>query len=131
MKFSVFEAVLIVLICAQLILASNEQTAICDFVQSTSISRSITSWSCSNGIPRTNYCSWTGITCSGSSVIKIVASNLQIAGTIPSSFGNLQNLQVLSLPLNNLLGTLPSSIGNLTNLLRLNLNSNALTGILP
>jgi len=48
----------------------------------------------------------------------------QLTGPIPTSLGNLRNLQELGLYFNQLTGTIPSSLGNLTNLTRLYLSYN-------
>lgn len=45
-------------------------------------------------------------------------------------YGCLKNLRVLSMGNNKITGTLPSSLGNLTNLQRIVLHQNKLTGII-
>lgn len=55
----------------------------------------------------------------------------QLSGNIPSSFGNLTQLQMFSLSNNRLDGPIPRSLGNLTNLPDLDLSSNLLTGSIP
>ena len=55
----------------------------------------------------------------------------ELSGTIPSSLGNLANLQYLGLNDNELSGTLPSSLGNLANLTELVLSGNQLSGAIP
>jgi hypothetical protein len=51
--------------------------------------------------------------------------------TIPPAIGSLINLNILSLPNNQLHGQIPPEIGNLTNLTTLNLRDNELTGEIP
>ncbi|PRQ57151.1 putative protein kinase RLK-Pelle-LRR-XII-1 family [Rosa chinensis] len=52
-------------------------------------------------------------------------------GTIPASFGKLQKLQMFHLYSNRLSGRIPSSLGNLTQLSQLYLNANELEGSIP
>jgi Leucine-rich repeat (LRR) protein len=56
---------------------------------------------------------------------------LYIAGTLPSSIGNLEHLQQLYVDFNNLNGTLPDSLSKLTNLASLSLQSNHFEGSIP
>ena len=100
-------------------------------------------------------CKWYGVTCDGSNkVIQLDLSNNKLSGTIPSSLGNLTNLQIListtttlgihsyftwqpnkpkglDLYNNRLSGSIPTSLGNLTNLTYLNLYNNQLSGPIP
>ncbi|PRQ22237.1 putative protein kinase RLK-Pelle-LRR-XII-1 family [Rosa chinensis] len=55
----------------------------------------------------------------------------QIAGTIPETLGNLNNLIHLSLDVNLFTGIIPASFGKLQKLQRLYLNSNRLSGRIP
>ena len=60
---------------------------------------------------------WDGITLSTSTpkrVSYVVLPNRGLNGTIPSSLGNLTNLQQLRLDDNDLSGSIPSTLGNLT-----------------
>ncbi len=60
-----------------------------------------------------------------------MSSNHVLAGTIPSSLGNLRSLEYLYLQENALQGQIPPSLGNLAELKCLNLGSNQLTGPIP
>ena len=55
----------------------------------------------------------------------------QLSGSIPSSLGNLSNLEYLALAVNPLSGSIPSSLGNLSNLVNLHLTFNQLSGSIP
>ncbi|KAI3809780.1 hypothetical protein L1987_19380 [Smallanthus sonchifolius] len=55
----------------------------------------------------------------------------QISGSIPSSVGNLSNLNQLYLSDNTLTGTIPSELGQLSRLSVLDLSRNTLTGTIP
>ena len=55
----------------------------------------------------------------------------RLTGSIPSSLGNLANLEYLYLIHNQLTGSIPSSLGNLANLEHLYLGNNQLTGSIP
>ncbi|EDN71144.1 receptor protein kinase-like protein [Beggiatoa sp. PS] len=108
-----------------------------------------------NGWNVTNTpCSWWGITCSTGQVTGIDLSGAQLDengqpfgrlnGTIPTSLGNLSQLEKLDLstiayPDDNgqfieygrLTGTIPTSLGNLSQLRELSLSGNQLTGPIP
>ena len=58
-------------------------------------------------------------------------NSYKLTGSIPSSIGNLINLEILMLNNNQLTGSIPSSIGNLTNLYNLVISENQLTGVIP
>ena len=61
----------------------------------------------------------------------MVLDNNQLSGEIPSTIGNLVDLDNLHLGHNNLSGEIPSEIGNLINLNYLSLDNNELTGQIP
>ena len=62
---------------------------------------------------------------------EIILVNSALSGSIPSSIGNLTNLNTLILGGNQLSGEIPSEITNLINLTILNLQTNQLTGTIP
>ena len=77
-----------------------------------------------------SYCDWYGITCFGSS-FKIAIRSNRLIGTIPSSLGQLTQLQWLDLSSNQLSGTIPLSLGQLIKLQQLYLSLNQLSGTIP
>ncbi|XP_009597950.1 piriformospora indica-insensitive protein 2-like [Nicotiana tomentosiformis] len=58
-------------------------------------------------------------------------SNPSLTGTIPTSFGNLKNLQSLVLVENRLKGEIPEALGGLIKLVRLVLSGNSFEGPIP
>jgi hypothetical protein len=61
----------------------------------------------------------------------LILDSNQITGPIPSTLGNLTNLEVLYLAFNQINGPIPSTLGNLTNLEYLYLESNHIHGSIP
>ena len=75
---------------------------------------------------------WNGVTCSSSGfVTNLLVTGSNLAGTLPSSIGLLNQLRTLDLSNNQLNGTLPAAWSSLTALTRLGLDQNQLTGTLP
>ncbi|GLU06661.1 hypothetical protein SLE2022_236680 [Rubroshorea leprosula] len=64
-------------------------------------------------------------------LIHVLFDGNQLTGSIPSTLGLVQTLEVLRLDKNALTGTVPLNINNLTNVNELNLAHNNLTGPLP
>ncbi|KAI3715460.1 hypothetical protein L6452_22442 [Arctium lappa] len=112
-------------------------------------------WNGDPCLPREN--SWTGVTCSGRSHIRVIGLNLtsmglsgslspnianltalndlwlgnnRLSGSIPD-FSNLKLLKNLHLEDNQLNGRIPSSLGNIDRLQQLFLHNNNLTGQVP
>lgn len=102
--------------------------------------------------------SWTGITCSNGTRVRIISINLMnmglqgslspdiarltalnaimlgnnsLSGHIPSSLNNLNHLEILGLEHNHFSGIIPSSLGEIRNLRELHLENNNLTGTVP
>lgn len=102
-----------------------------------------------------NPCSWFGIRCANGKVVSIKLSRLSLKGilapelgqlsslkelilrkndfmgTIPSQYGEMEQLEVLDLAYNNLTGQLPQDLGNLSSLNRLYLENNSFEGVIP
>ena len=75
---------------------------------------------------------WHGVSTNGQGqVTHLSLRNNGLSGSLPSSLGNLEALQVLSLDRNSIGGSLPSQLGNLSNLKRLAMNRNSLAGSIP
>ncbi|XP_017414239.1 protein STRUBBELIG-RECEPTOR FAMILY 2 [Vigna angularis] len=70
--------------------------------------------------------SWTGIACSGSSVIHIQIQRLNLTGHLGSLLNNLQNLKQLDVSFNNILGEIPQGLP--PNATHMNLSHNFLYG---
>ncbi|KAJ4821248.1 Leucine-rich receptor-like protein kinase family protein [Rhynchospora pubera] len=89
----------------------------------------LASWSNSTS---SNYCNWTGITCSADgSVTELVLSNKGITGDVPSSISQLKSLSHLDLFNNEITGSFPQFLSNCPNLQYLDLSQNYFVGVLP
>lgn len=78
-------------------------------------------------------CSWQGVFCDSKKeyVINLVASGLELSGSIPdTTIGKLNKLEILDLSNNNITG-LPSDLWSLGSLKNLNLSHNQISGSLP
>jgi hypothetical protein len=106
----------------------NDSLALVDFYNSTNGPH----WSFStNWLTTAPVSTWYGITVTGSNVTEINLFFNDLSGTLPSSIGNLVQLQRLLISSNYISGAIPVSIGNLVNLEGLFLSSNQLTGAIP
>ena len=91
-----------------------------------------------NWIDNTNWLSdrplgeWYGVkTGLRNNVISLVLDRNNLRGKIPSEFGDLAHIQVLSLRENHLDGKIPPELGNLKRLRKLYLSKNRLSGEIP
>ncbi|XP_074295598.1 leucine-rich repeat receptor protein kinase HPCA1 [Silene latifolia] len=64
-------------------------------------------------------------------LIHVLFDSNQLTGTIPSTLGLVQSLEVLRLDRNSLSGEVPSNLNNLTSIVELNLGHNRFTGPFP
>ena len=75
---------------------------------------------------------WYGVkTNSAVRVTHLLLGENRLSGSIPSSLGDLSELNYLDLGSNQLSGSIPASLGDLSNLLSLGLSGNNLTGQIP
>ena len=80
----------------------------------------------------TDECTWSGVTCSGSSVTALALEWGNISSTLPDAFQHLTQLQQLQLRDNRLHGSLPAAWSALASSLQdLDLRNNQITGTLP
>ncbi|MXZ18236.1 MAG: hypothetical protein F4Y81_08430, partial [Rhodothermaceae bacterium] len=75
--------------------------------------------------------SWYGVTVTDGRVVQLKLSYNSLTGPIPSSLGNLLELEELDLEVNRLSGAIPSSLGDLSKLEELDLGHNYLLGTIP
>lgn len=105
---------------------SSEKQVLLDFYASTNGDSWTQSWDLNQPASE-----WHGITIKENSVVGISMLFNNIEGEIPTSIGQLNNLEVLELSFNKLYGTLPIELGNLQNLKLLAFNGNGLNGTIP
>ncbi|CAN0288405.1 unnamed protein product, partial [Ectocarpus fasciculatus] len=97
----------------------TEQTALCDICAGAGLctAATVTGWRCTGGLPTTDVCGWTGVTClSPPSVSQLVVTGKGLTGTLSPSIGSLSSLTEINFGNNKLNGAIPSTIGCLTNL---------------
>ncbi|MEO1053052.1 MAG: fibronectin type III domain-containing protein [Bacteroidota bacterium] len=75
--------------------------------------------------------SWFGIMVVDGDIEKLRLSSNNLAGTLPSTLGNLKALDELSLAINSLSGAIPGEIGQLIKLEQLIIRDNNFNGVLP
>ena len=107
-------------------------SALCDLSSSLNpAGRGVHGWSCQGSTPTTNLCSWGGVHCVSGVVTRLLLPNWKLAGSLPSSIGQLLELTYLNMSGNSIRGTLPSSFRTLTKLINLDLSMNSLSGSIP
>jgi hypothetical protein len=89
------------------------------------------SWISNSGWLDPQATSWFGVSVSSGHVSELLVYENQLNGSIPSSIGNLPQLNTISLSDNQLGGSIPDSVGNLTNLVDIDFGNNALSGTIP
>tara|TARA_R100001369_G_scaffold44024_1_gene70125 strand:+ start:2436 stop:3146 length:711 start_codon:yes stop_codon:yes gene_type:complete len=104
----------------------QEKQALIDFYNATNGENWNSTWELNQPVSE-----WEGVTLENNKVKGITLLFNNVEGTIPSSIGNLSNLETLELSFNKISGELPTTIGNLTNLEVLAFNGNNLTGAIP
>ncbi|XP_074573176.1 LRR receptor kinase SERK2 [Curcuma longa] len=79
-----------------------------------------------------NPCTWNSVICdSNNNVIQVTLSSMGFNGVLSPRIGELQYLNVLSLPGNNITGEIPEQFGNLSSLTNLDLENNRFSGDIP
>lgn len=123
-------ALLLLVVFSQSILALNDKDVLTDLYTSTNGPN----WFASNNwTVASNPCHWEWISCTDGRVRKVKLEFNNLNGTLPSSIGSLDasSMTYLSVHHNALRGTIPASIASLTNLKTLYASDNAFTGTLP
>ncbi|KAJ0787979.1 putative protein kinase RLK-Pelle-LRR-V family [Helianthus annuus] len=126
--FSVFALLLLFLVPQRSAHTDNlEVKALQDLYSSFNSPPQLKGWKSSGGDPCQE--SWTGVTCSGSSIIQIKLDNHNISGNLGYQLNNLLNLKQLDVSNNNIYGEIPYSLPS--NLTHLNLACNNLSQYIP
>ncbi|KAJ4893497.1 Protein STRUBBELIG-RECEPTOR FAMILY 4 [Raphanus sativus] len=108
---------------------SQDVSALNDAYKSMNSPSKLNGWSSSGGDPCGD--SWDGVTCKGSSVTEIDASENDFNGNVPYSVSLMNDLTYLNFGRNNLNGELSDMFQKLPKLETIDLSSNQLTGKLP
>ncbi|KAF7037894.1 hypothetical protein CFC21_048171 [Triticum aestivum] len=79
-----------------------------------------------------NPCTWNSVICdSNNNVVQVTLASMGFTGVLSPRIGDLEHLNVLSLPGNKITGTIPEQLGNLSSLTSLDLEENLLVGEIP
>ncbi|KAK1420751.1 hypothetical protein QVD17_22597 [Tagetes erecta] len=125
--FSVF-ALLVVLVLHCSAQTDNLQVkALQDLYRSFNTPPQLKGWNSSGGDPCQE--SWSGVSCSGSSIIQIKLDNQNISGSLGYQLNNLLHLKQLDVSNNSIYGEIPNSLP--LNLTHLNLACNNLSQYIP
>ncbi|KAL5702627.1 hypothetical protein ACHQM5_027822 [Ranunculus cassubicifolius] len=152
-----YNKIYIFFILVKLVVAGNEVSILHSWIHPSSSQTSSSVFSNWNwNSLDSNPCKWTYITCSSQGFVteiniqslplalpfptnlsslkfleKLVISDANLTGFIPSEIGDCSRLSVIDLSSNSLVGMIPNSLGKLQKLQDLILNSNQLTGKIP
>ncbi|XP_027115701.1 uncharacterized protein [Coffea arabica] len=153
LSFTILSALLINLLTPTALAINHEGLALYSWLHSSpSPPQGFSSWN----LRDSNPCKWAFITCNSQGLVseiniqsiplqlplpsnissfiylqKLVISDANVTGTIPSELGDCAALTAIDLNSNTLVGSIPTSIAKLQNLQDLLLNSNQLTGKIP
>jgi hypothetical protein len=79
-----------------------------------------------------NPCTWNSVICdNNNNVVQVTLASMGFTGVLSPRIGELEYLNVLSLPGNNITGGIPEQFGNLSRLTNLDLEDNLLVGPIP
>ncbi|XP_014752970.1 LRR receptor kinase SERK2 isoform X2 [Brachypodium distachyon] len=79
-----------------------------------------------------NPCTWNSVICdSSNNVVQVTLASMGFTGVLSPRIGDLEHLNVLSLPGNKITGGIPEQLGNLSSLTSLDLEDNLLVGEIP
>lgn len=115
---------LLLLCCFLSSSSSSDLEALLNFKSAADSTGKLSSWNST-----TDPCKWTGVSCVGNRVTRLVLENLELTGSI-ASLASLTELRVLSLKRNRFSGSVPD-ISNLTALKLLFLSENQFSGEFP
>ncbi|GJN23601.1 hypothetical protein PR202_gb11265 [Eleusine coracana subsp. coracana] len=91
-------------------------------------SKQLTDWNQN----QVNPCTWNSVICdSNNNVVQVTLASMGFTGVLSPRIGDLEYLNVLSLPGNNITGGIPEQLGNLSHLTSLDLEDNLLVGPIP
>jgi len=129
-----FIALLMTLALVAVVSAGDEKSdaaALCDFYKTVPAAgkAKLTNW-CKNQSPCNELLAWYGVSCTNKRVDVIAIEGLG-GGILPPSWGNMDELIMISMYGDGLTGRIPSELGNLKKMGSLWLNENQLTGPIP